>query len=205
MQADGATVWCDAAKATWSVVLLPIIGARDYIEPQGFILHTCPQCKVERVFSVYETKRKLTLYFIPTMNVRNQAVMECTQCHGRWGIPDAEKDVVFRNLMSQDQVTQIMMRRQMAAMQPPVQQPRGRTFYQILQVDQDAERDVIEAAFRRLAIKYHPDTSQDPLAESKMRDILMARDVLLDEMKRQRYDKSLGIVRYVEALRPSDV
>lgn len=185
--------------------MIPIIGARDYIEPQGFIFHTCPQCKQERVFSVYETKRKLTLYFIPTMNVRNQAVMECTHCHGRWGIPNEDKDLVMRNLMSQDQITQRYVRRQVAAQQPPVQQPRGRTFYQILQVDQDAERDVIEAAFRRLAIKYHPDTSEDPMAESKMRDVLTARDILLDEVKRAKYDKSLGIVRYVEAIRPSDV
>lgn len=185
--------------------MLPIIGARDYIEPQGFIFHTCPQCNQERVFSVYETKRKLTLYFIPTMNVRNQAVMECTQCHGRWGIPDADKDLVFRNLMSQEQVSERMMRRQVAAMQPAVQPPRQRTFYQILQVDQEADRDVIQAAFRRLAIKYHPDTSEDPMAEVKMREVLLARDVLLDEVKRAKYDKSLGIVRYVEALRPSDV
>lgn len=168
-------------------------------------MHTCPQCKQERAFSVYETQRKLTLYFIPTMNVRNQAVMECTHCHGRWGISAEDKDVVYRNLMSQEQLTQRMMRRQVAAMQPPVQQPRGRTFYQIMQVDQDAERDVIEAAFRRLAIKYHPDTSQDPMAAGKMREVLMARDILLDEVKRAKYDKSLGIVRYVEALRPSDV
>lgn len=185
--------------------LLPIIGARDYIEPQGFIMHTCPQCRQERVFSVYETKRKLTLYFIPTMNVRNQAVMECTNCHGRWGIADEDKSVVFAALMTQEQVTQRMIRRHVADNQPPVQQPRGRTFYQILQVDQDAERDVIEAAFRRLAIKYHPDTSQDPMAAGKMREVLMARDILLDEVKRAKYDKSLGIVRYVEALRPSDV
>lgn len=185
--------------------MLPIIGARDYIEPQGFIMHTCPQCQRERVFSVYETKRKLTLYFIPTMNVRNQAVMECTHCHGRWGIADDDKPIVFRNLLSQEQLTQRMMREQLAALQPPPQQPQGRTFYKILQVDQDAERDVIEAAFRRLAIKYHPDTSTDPLAEGKMREILMAREVLLDEVRRRNYDASLGIMRYVEALRPSDV
>jgi DnaJ-class molecular chaperone len=185
--------------------LIPIIGARDYIEPKGFMMHDCPQCLRERVFSVYETKRKLTLYFVPTMNVRSQAVMECTHCHGRWGINDADKAMVFENLMSQEQVTQRMMRRQLAAMQPPKQQPRQRTFYQILQVDQEAERDVIEAAFRRLALKYHPDTSEDPVAEAKMREVLMARDILLDEVKRREYDASLGIVRYIEALRPSDV
>ena len=185
--------------------MLPIIGARDYIEPQGFIMHDCPQCNRERVFSVYETKRKLTLYFIPTMNVRNQAVMECTHCHGRWGIGDDDKEIVYRSLMSQEQVTQRMMRQQIAAMQPPKQEPRRRTFYQVLQVDQEAERDVIEAAFRRLAIKYHPDTSDDPMAADKMREVLQARDLLLDEIRRRDYDASLGIVRYIEALRPSDV
>jgi DnaJ-class molecular chaperone len=169
------------------------------------MLHDCPQCLRERVFSVYETKRKLTLYFVPTMNVRSQAVMECTHCHGRWGINDADKAMVFNSLMSQEQVTQRMMRQQLAAMQPPKQQPRQRTFYQVLQVDQEAERDVIEAAFRRLALKYHPDTSEDPMAEAKMREVLMARDFLLDEVKRREYDASLGIVRYIEALRPSDV
>ena len=72
-------------------------------------------------------------------------------------------------------------------------------------MDQEAERDVIEAAFRRLAIKYHPDTSDDPMAAGKMREVLQARDLLLDEVKRRDYDASLGIVRYIEALRPSDV
>lgn len=189
--------------------MIPIIGARDYIEPQGFFIYDCPQCKRERVFSVYETRRKLTLYFVPTGTVRKQLVMECSTCNGRWGIPNAEKDAVLASLMTQEQVMQRQMRHQMAAYakanQPPKQQPRQRTFYQVLQVDQEAERDVIEAAFRRLAIKYHPDTSDDPNAAEKMREVLAAREILLDELKRRDYDASLGIVRYVEALRPSDV
>ena len=38
-----------------------------------------------------------------------------------------------------------------------------------------------------------------------MREILEARDILLDEVRRAAYDRSLGIVRWVEALRPEDV
>lgn len=185
--------------------MLPIIGARDYIEPRGYFIHECPQCKVERVFSVYDTKRKLTLYFVPTVNVRNQSVMECTTCHQRWGIPADDLETVNRQLMTQEQITARMLRAQMAAMAPKPQPTRARTYYQILQVDQEAERDVIEAAFRRLAIRYHPDTSQDPHAAAKMREIIAARDILMDEVRRAQYDRSLGIVRYVEALRPSDV
>ena len=70
--------------------LIPIIGARDYIEPRGFMLHDCPQCLRERVFSVYETLRKLSLEYVPTLNVRNQAVMAFTHFLGRWGIVDAD-------------------------------------------------------------------------------------------------------------------
>jgi DnaJ-domain-containing protein 1 len=185
-------------------VVLPIIGARDYIEPRGYFIHECPACKRDRVFSVYDTKRKLTLYFIPTLNVRSQHVMECTTCHNRWGIPDEERDLVLRQLRSQEQIATDIHRRQAPAVVPP-QPPRLRTYYQVLQVDREAERDVIEAAFKRLALKYHPDRSSTPESAAKMREILQARDILLDEVKRAEYDRSLGIVRRVEAIRPEEV
>ncbi len=181
--------------------MIPIIGARDYIEPRGFFIHECPACNVSRVFSVYETRRKLTLYFIPTLNVRSQQVMECTTCHGRWGIPEDVRGAVQTQLMTQEQISERVYRERAPEPQPT----RARTFYQVLQVDQEAERDVIEAAFKRLALKYHPDTSAVPDAPYRMREILDARDILLDEVRRAAYDRSLGIVRRVEALRPEDV
>ncbi len=192
-----------ADQEWYGPVVIPIIGARDYIEPRGYFIYPCPSCKVDRVFSVYDTKRKLTLYFIPTLNVRSQHVMECTTCHNRWGIPDGERDAVMQRLRSQEQIAEELQRRQAAAIPP--QPPRQRTYYQVLQVDQEAERDVIEAAFRRLAMKYHPDRAPGPVAAAKMREILQARDILLDEVKRAEYDRSLGIVRRVEAIRPEEV
>lgn len=181
--------------------MIPIIGARDYIEPRGFFIHDCPACNRARVFSVYETRRKLTLYFIPTLNVRSQQVMECTTCHGRWGIPDDVRSEVMSRLMTQEQISDRLHREK----QPAIQPPRARTYYQILQVDQEAERDVIEAAFKRLAFRHHPDRSTSPDSAIKMREILEARDILLDEVRRAAYDRSLGIIRRVEALRPQDV
>jgi curved DNA-binding protein CbpA len=103
--------------------------------------------------------------------------------------------------MTQEQIAEKIHREKA----PPIQPPRARTYYQILQVDQEAERDVIEAAFKRLAMRYHPDRSPSPQAQAKMREILEARDILLDEVRRAAYDRSLGIVRWVEALRPEDV
>lgn len=155
------------------------------------------------MFSVYDTRRKLTLYFIPTMNVRSQQVMECTTCHGRWGVPDDQQRELQSVLMTQEQIAERLHKQQTPPVPP--QPPRARTYYQVLQVDREAERDVIEAAFRRLAMKYHPDKVQGEHAQAKMREILEARDILLDEVRRAEYDRSLGIVRRVEAIRPEEV
>lgn len=181
-------------------MVFPILGARDYIDPKGYILQECPQCGVERVFSIYDTRRKLTLYFVPTLNVRSQHVMECTTCHGRWGIPDNERALVDRHLMTQEEVSLLIHRRQV-----PQMPARQRTFYQVLQVDPAAERDVIEAAFRRLALRSHPDRDPSPEASGRMRELITARDLLLDEVRRAEYDRSLGFVRRVEAVRPEEV
>jgi DnaJ-domain-containing protein 1 len=127
--------------------------------------------------------------------------MECTTCHGRWGIPEEQQTEVQSMLMTQEQISARLHKPQ----DPPPLPPRERTYYQVLQVDREAERDVIEAAFRRLAMKYHPDRDTSPHAQAKMREILEARDILLDELRRAAYDRSLGIVRRVEAIRPEEV
>jgi curved DNA-binding protein CbpA len=80
-----------------------------------------------------------------------------------------------------------------------------RTHYQVLQVDPAAEPEVIEAAFRRLALKYHPDTSTDPNASERMRDILEAREILSDPQRRLSYDRSIGIARRPPAFRAEDI
>ncbi len=187
-------------------MVFPIIGARDYIDQRGFIINECPTCRKPTVFSVYDTKRKLTLYFVPTLNVRSQLVMECMTCHGRWGVSDVQAESVQKRLMSQMELSAFLMRQQDTRPgPPPIQQPTGRTYYQVLQVDPLADPEVIEAAFRRLAMKYHPDTSTDPAADARMREFLTAREILGDPLRRAAYDRWLGIVKRVEALRPEEV
>ena len=61
-------------------------------------------------------------------------------------------------------------------------------YYEILQVHPLAEADVIEAAYKRLARKYHPDFNQDPKAQEQMKKINRAYEVLRDPKKRKRYD-----------------
>lgn len=61
-------------------------------------------------------------------------------------------------------------------------------YYAILQVSPAAEKEVIEAAYRKLAQKYHPDINRSPDAEEKMKRINAAYEVLSDPAKRAAYD-----------------
>jgi curved DNA-binding protein CbpA len=60
--------------------------------------------------------------------------------------------------------------------------------YKTLQVDPDAEPEVIQAAYRRLAQKYHPDVAADPVVAARMAAINEAWAVLRDVEARARYD-----------------
>lgn len=62
--------------------------------------------------------------------------------------------------------------------------------YKVLQVDPEAEDEVIEAAFRHLAKKYHPDLYPGPDAQSRMVAINQAREILRDPVKRAAVDRA---------------
>ena len=65
-----------------------------------------------------------------------------------------------------------------------------RDYYEVLGVKKDASDDEIKKAFRKLAIKYHPDKNPgDKEAEAKFKEANEAYSVLSDKTKRQRYDQ----------------
>lgn len=61
-------------------------------------------------------------------------------------------------------------------------------YYKILQVDPLAEEEVVEAAYRRLARKYHPDVYAGPDAAERMRELNLAYGVIGDAARRSAYD-----------------
>lgn len=63
-----------------------------------------------------------------------------------------------------------------------------RDYYKILQVDPAADPDVIEAAYRRLARKYHPDSNPAPDATARMAELNEAFAALKDPLRRAMYD-----------------
>ncbi|GAB6084831.1 molecular chaperone DnaJ [Alkaliphilus crotonatoxidans] len=65
-----------------------------------------------------------------------------------------------------------------------------RDFYEVLGVDRNANADEIKRAYRKLAMKYHPDKNQgDQEAEAKFKEINEAYEVLSSPEKKQRYDQ----------------
>ena len=65
-----------------------------------------------------------------------------------------------------------------------------RDYYEVLGVDRKAATDEIKKAYRKLAIKFHPDKNpDDPTAEDKFKEAAEAYSILSDETKRKRYDQ----------------
>ncbi len=65
-----------------------------------------------------------------------------------------------------------------------------RDYYEVLGVAKSATADEIKSAYRKLAMKYHPDRNPgDKVAEEKFKEAAEAYDVLHDAEKRQRYDQ----------------
>ena len=68
--------------------------------------------------------------------------------------------------------------------------PDGIDPYKVLQVDPEAEDEVIQAAYRRLARKYHPDLAETPEAAARMSSINAAWEMIGDPASRAAYDRT---------------
>jgi curved DNA-binding protein len=64
-----------------------------------------------------------------------------------------------------------------------------RDLYSVLGVARDADEDAIKKAFRKLAMKYHPDKNPGKANEQKFKEINQAHEVLSNKEKRALYDE----------------
>ena len=65
----------------------------------------------------------------------------------------------------------------------------GKDYYQVLELKKGATEDELKKAYRKLALKFHPDKNKSPGAEDKFKEIAEAYEVLSDQKKRDIYDK----------------
>ncbi|MGH9533732.1 MAG: molecular chaperone DnaJ [Terriglobales bacterium] len=64
-----------------------------------------------------------------------------------------------------------------------------RDYYEVLGVERGADEQQIKSAYRRLAMKYHPDRNSAPEAEERFKEASEAYGVLCDPHKRGQYDR----------------
>ncbi|KAL2091767.1 hypothetical protein ACEWY4_011565 [Coilia grayii] len=65
----------------------------------------------------------------------------------------------------------------------------GKDYYKTLGIQSGANEDEIKKAYRKMALKFHPDKNKDPNAEEKFKEIAEAYEVLSDPKKRVIYDQ----------------
>lgn len=84
----------------------------------------------------------------------------------------------------------------------------GKDYYRTLGIAKTATDEDIKKAYRKLALKYHPDKNKAAGAEDRFKEIAEAYEVLSDKKKRDVYDKygedglsgSRGLTRKKKAL-----
>lgn len=64
-----------------------------------------------------------------------------------------------------------------------------RDYYEVLGVPRDATKAAIKKAYRKLALKYHPDRNKEPNAAEKFKEVSEAYAILSDNEKRAQYDR----------------
>ena len=65
----------------------------------------------------------------------------------------------------------------------------GKDYYKTLGVDKSASDDEIKKAYRKMALRFHPDKNRDPGAEDMFKEISEAYEVLSDKDKRAAFDR----------------
>lgn len=65
----------------------------------------------------------------------------------------------------------------------------GKDYYKILGIAKTATEDEIKKAYRKLALKFHPDKNKSPTAEEQFKLVAEAYEILSDKKKREIFDQ----------------
>ena len=87
-----------------------IWGNKGYSDHLGYVIYECPSCKQTCAFSVFQVRKKFTVYFVPTFSYSNKQLIQCALCQEAFEVPNDLKEDIKENLMSQEQLSALFER-----------------------------------------------------------------------------------------------
>jgi len=85
-----------------------IFGNKGYCDHLGYIILQCRSCGQTNPFSVYQVRKKFTLYFIPTFSYSNKQYIECSACKAAVEVPAEMKQQLAASILSQEQLSRLI-------------------------------------------------------------------------------------------------
>jgi len=85
-----------------------IWGNKGYVDHIGYVIIQCPECGTTGPFSVYQLRKKFTLYFVPTFSYSNKQALECGACKVSFEVPKDMKEEIAESIMSQEELTKLI-------------------------------------------------------------------------------------------------
>ncbi|MGO9119497.1 MAG: zinc-ribbon domain-containing protein [Desulfomonilaceae bacterium] len=87
-----------------------IWGNKGYVDRLGYVINQCPSCGQTGPFSVFQVRKKFTVYFIPTFSYSNKQYLECGQCKAAFEVPKEKKQALASSIMSQEELSALVAR-----------------------------------------------------------------------------------------------
>ncbi|CAN6675127.1 hypothetical protein TRVA0_092S00144 [Trichomonascus vanleenenianus] len=99
----------------------------------------------------------------------------------------------FKSALEQDEADQ-GLRQELRDAELELKKAQRKDYYKILGVDKSCSDVELKKAYRKMALKFHPDKNiEDPLAHEKFKDVGEAYETLSDPQKRMRYDSGADL------------
>jgi len=85
-----------------------LAGSKGYQERLGYVVTTCPDCRVRDLFTVEQEKKKFTIYMVPTFQYSKKQYMVCPNCREVFEVAEEIKAELLQKLITQEQLSEVI-------------------------------------------------------------------------------------------------